>query len=1575
MVCRQRFFAFCMLVLLGLFPSACDSSKSSTQAGDEPLRTNFAVNLAKLVAAEGEPDSLVAAVVVDGIPIDTVRPDLRARKGDLVRFPVDVAEGSKIEVSYRIYKDGGVVAAGAKAWISGEAPLVPSPNLAPKVRIDTVLASVPSDSMVLVRRDSPYWVRLSSSDDVEAGVVALLVDWDGDGRFDDSLVPPKRLDSLQITWSNPGTYHLWALVRDESGLERSQSIQVRVLSKASIMTSPDDTVTLNDSVEVFAEIEFDDSLQRESTRLEWSVEGDVASTGPTASRKYAWSTPGTRNLVVRSLDDLGEAARRSVQVVVLKDEPQLAIHGPQAVDRGALAVFRFEVRQRVDSVVAWGMDFDGDTSGGQWDTVGTGRLDSLRHVFAQAGDHRVMAWVQDEDGNRGVASTSLIVQSSSVGALVRSTAGTSTPVLSIGDSAALRFEFRFPDENSFAASSVTWVFDGGEPTTKHLDSVARFAWAEPGFHVVRWTVHTPWGALPTDSLRIEVKGDPPVLDLSGLPGVVPRNQLVVLHPGLSDSFGNIVRWGVSFDGDTTTGGWDWIGTGAKDSARHIWSESGTIEPLFFALDDDGNRTLARRSMIVEDRGAAVLALLPGLPPVVSIGDEARLRFAPVVDWDLRTGSRVEWAVDDAPVESLAVDTVRVFRWMQPGSHVVRWRLVGPSGSTSRDSIRVEVVQGVPVIREISANLSGVNTDITFTPVIDPVFGSIVQTRWDFDADGKWDVTNSSGKQSGVWKFVVDSTVSIRLQATDDDGNVADTSFEFSPSNSNPVFMSLHFQPSTVGMSLVSALAATFSDPDGATDLKELSIDWDGDGQWDTAVQVGTILGTQVAHAWPMPGVWNVVARLADRSGGFVLDTVAFTVTADPPEITSIESDRASYRLRDPILLTVHAVDPSKVADLDRLRWDFGGDGTYDTSLSLLGAGGVASEMTWSSSIPGSHKVCAEVRDLAGNVVQSCTTVVVEASPPKVFGRLSDTVLTATETGIVLFDSIPTPSVSGVPSRLVEVWSMPKGGAWTKWTPKELQDSQKTFSVPADVSDWYMVLKAVQDNGEVGFDTLRARILDVFVDARDGAKYPVLEIGGRHWLGRDLHWVPDVVASKHVQSTCGRSDPACEDFGMEYSAPVMIPGRNVWDLDSQVVQSVCPEGWHVPNRREWLQLQSALEGMNPGVPWAISLRDRQSWQIPQPGQVAPGDFRAISENGSANFWASAIPSEHRNGDPFDQQFSLVAVNNTPNSEGSFGGLGGYFTAHGRIRCIATDSVKLGTSSGYHDAIPAQLGQAFPFVVHGIPMNSSPVSIEVRSADGISSKALDAVNFAGDDGSTGQAAVVYSPIVSTPGLQQVWVTARQGGTSDRDSFWINPAGVLNDTRDGQTYPFIHWAGLRWMAKDLNYDTAGIKLAVDALFEDQSVSPPKGTLYPKDLVFAGQSPSSHGSPGPRGICPDGWRLPSSADWNALIQEASVRGLDPTAIFRARSPVEADPNVQWPWDAPGTNISAFKAFQTGYYENTDYIAATADATMYWAGDLGEDPANVSRAQFQLDVDYAPFAADGPASMIVAVRCVSEEP
>jgi uncharacterized protein (TIGR02145 family) len=134
-------------------------------------------------------------------------------------------------------------------------------------------------------------------------------------------------------------------------------------------------------------------------------------------------------------------------------------------------------------------------------------------------------------------------------------------------------------------------------------------------------------------------------------------------------------------------------------------------------------------------------------------------------------------------------------------------------------------------------------------------------------------------------------------------------------------------------------------------------------------------------------------------------------------------------------------------------------------------------------------------------------------------------------------------------------------------------------------------------------------------------------------------------------------------------------------------------------------------------------------------------------------------------------------------------------------------------------------------------------------------------------------------------------------------------ITDVRDGKTYETVVIGTQTWMAKNLNYDagTDGSRCYRD----DPANCDTYGRLYDWDAAMT--------------ACPDGWHLPSNAEWNMLedfvASDVGFVAIDAGGTkLKAKSGWNSGGNGEDTYGfsaLPGGAISSGGGFAVGYYGN----------------------------------------------------------
>ncbi len=102
--------------------------------------------------------------------------------------------------------------------------------------------------------------------------------------------------------------------------------------------------------------------------------------------------------------------------------------------------------------------------------------------------------------------------------------------------------------------------------------------------------------------------------------------------------------------------------------------------------------------------------------------------------------------------------------------------------------------------------------------------------------------------------------------------------------------------------------------------------------------------------------------------------------------------------------------------------------------------------------------------------------------------------------------------------------------------------------------------------------------DQLVDSRDGKTYDVVAIGSQCWMAEDLKYDQD---SYGIDACYDYNSSNCSEYGRLYSWAAVMQGESSSSSNPSGVQGICPDGWHVPSRAEWLELMTYLGGTSEG----------------------------------------------------------------------------------------------------------------------------------------------------------------------------------------------------------------------------------------------------------------------------------------------------------------------------------------------------------------------------------------------------------
>ncbi|MBQ3715376.1 MAG: fibrobacter succinogenes major paralogous domain-containing protein [Fibrobacter sp.] len=145
--------------------------------------------------------------------------------------------------------------------------------------------------------------------------------------------------------------------------------------------------------------------------------------------------------------------------------------------------------------------------------------------------------------------------------------------------------------------------------------------------------------------------------------------------------------------------------------------------------------------------------------------------------------------------------------------------------------------------------------------------------------------------------------------------------------------------------------------------------------------------------------------------------------------------------------------------------------------------------------------------------------------------------------------------------------------------------------------------------------------------------------------------------------------------------------------------------------------------------------------------------------------------------------------------------------------------------------------------------------------------------------------------------VWHFYDPRGTHDNPNFAY---GSMTDLRDGNVYKTTTIGGQVWMAENLNYfDIEGAASSVKndwCYWDEPENCESAGRLYTWKVA--------------KRVCPEGWRLPTKADWETLLQEVGADSLN-EILWMGSSKLKSMSG--WENDGSGTDDFGFTALPAG--------------------------------------------------------------
>ena len=358
---------------------------------------------------------------------------------------------------------------------------------------------------------------------------------------------------------------------------------------------------------------------------------------------------------------------------------------------------------------------------------------------------------------------------------------------------------------------------------------------------------------------------------------------------------------------------------------------------------------------------------------------------------------------------------------------------------------------------------------------------------------------------------------------------------------------------------------------------------------------------------------------------------------------------------------------------------------------------------------------------------------------------------------------------------------------------------------------------------------------------DGNVYNTVQIGQQCWMKENLrtrHYangdsIPAAVGS-YTSTPCYYNDATSSiplaQRGYYYNWSAVMHGASGSSANPSDVQGICPQGWHVPSDAEWTQLANYVGSHSQ--------------------YVCDGDSTHIAKAlASPTYWDSSSNSCTPGNDPSTNNltgFSVVPMGLT--NEPDF-----FYHVGSRAYFWSSTEYSLANHAWHYS-----MGYNTEGMGRGFVGESSGFSVRCVLGAGHSNNPNDgqpctgAVTVSDYDNNTYNTVQIGA---------QCWMKENL-----RTTHYANGQNLANGGSSySHTNPYYY-----------NYTTSSIPLAE------------RGLLYNWPAVIYGSNSSSANPSGVQGICPNGWHVPSNAEWMQLAnyvggQSQYVCGNDSTHVAQA--------------------------------------------------------------------------------------------
>lgn len=388
----------------------------------------------------------------------------------------------------------------------------------------------------------------------------------------------------------------------------------------------------------------------------------------------------------------------------------------------------------------------------------------------------------------------------------------------------------------------------------------------------------------------------------------------------------------------------------------------------------------------------------------------------------------------------------------------------------------------------------------------------------------------------------------------------------------------------------------------------------------------------------------------------------------------------------------------------------------------------------------------------------------------------------------------------------------------------------------------------------------------FVDERDGKTYKYVTIRNQTWMAENLNYADSVknpMLADGYSWCINHKDAYCELFGRFYTWQAAVDSLNSGcgmgvDCSSKVIQGICPAGWHIPTYSDIATLIKSVGGTRTACK---TLKSKYWWHD--------------DKNGSDAYGFNFLPAGWSR---IDHKDSVKTVNIT--GEGNFWGMDSTEKYAYRMNCHWKNE---GTDYGIN--VHMLYGDTWKHPYEGMNVRCVKDSVDLSQ--------------------------------STRSKENLDIVVQKE--------------TFTDKRDGKTYKYVTIGSQKWMAEGLRFDAGkgkyygsyiyfsndyplGIRLYDTLTYEWFGCQRDSSNCWYRYSAamdsmktLCGNGRLCKEGTSDKGICPDGWRLPSREDFEELINY--IGGEDIAGFLLRSMKVWTDDSWDVSYNYGGIDLYGFSA------------------------------------------------------------------